>query len=229
MIKNPIYLALDTSNIQESISMIEQVSPFIGGIKIGLEFFTSCGLSGLDKLNKFDLPFFIDLKLHDISTTVKKALSNILAFNPTYTTVHISCGSETLIECVNLKKELNSKTNLIGVTMLTNFDDNLVREIGIEKTVAENVKSLASLAHRCGLDGVVCSPMEIGKIKEAFGSKLKTVIPGIRNNTDKSNDQKRTLSAKEAITLGADILVIGRPITEANNPSEAAKSIFESI
>ncbi len=209
--------------------MIEQVSPFIGGIKIGLEFFTSCGLNGLDKLNKFDLPFFIDLKLHDISTTVKKSLSNILAFNPTYTTVHISCGSETLIECVNLKKELNSKTNLIGVTMLTNFDDNLVREIGIEKTVAENVKSLASLAHRCGLDGVVCSGSEINKVKEICGEEFKTVVPGIREKKDDSNDQKRTFSARDAISLGATIIVIGRSISSAKSPASAAEALLKSL
>ncbi len=229
MTKNPIYCAIDTSNIDDAINIINQISPYVGGIKLGLEFFTSCGIKGVEKISKFELPLFLDLKLYDIPNTVKKSLQNILALNPTYTTLHISGGSEMLKECVGLKKELNSKTNLIGVTILTSFDDDSINEVGISGTVNKNVENLSKLAFDCGLDGIVCSAMEIKKIKETFGSKLETVIPGIRNNTDKSNDQKRTLSAKEAITLGADILVIGRPITEANNPSEAAKSIFESI
>ncbi len=229
MTKNPIYCAIDTSNIDDAINIINQISPYVGGIKLGLEFFTSCGIKGIEKISKFELPLFLDLKLYDIPNTVKKSLQNILALNPTYTTLHISGGSEMLKECVGLKKELNSKTNLIGVTILTSFDDDSINEVGISGTVNKNVENLSKLAFDCGLDGIVCSAMEIKKIKETFGSKLETVIPGIRNNTDKSNDQKRTLSAKEAITLGADILVIGRPITEANNPSEAAKSIFESI
>ena len=118
-----------------------------------------------------------------------------------------------LQECVNLKNRLNSKTNLIGVTMLTSFDDNSAGEIGIKGSVDKSVENLSKLAFNCGMDGIVCSPKEIRKIKETFGSKLKVIVPGIRNDTGSSDDQKRTLSAKEAIDLGADIIVVGRPIT----------------
>lgn len=230
MIKNPIYCAIDTSSIDDASKLIEEILPYIGGIKLGLEFFTSCGLRGVEKLSKYKLPLFLDLKLYDIPNTVKKSLKNILSFKPVYTTLHISGGSEMLKECVNLKKEVKSTTNLIGVTMLTSFDDITLKEVGISYSVNKNVENLSKLALNCGLDGIVCSPMEIEKIKNAFGSKLKLVVPGIRNNKIADiDDQKRTLSAKEAINSGADIIVIGRPITAAQSPAEAAKVISQSI
>tara|TARA_Y100000817_G_scaffold314621_1_gene314182 strand:- start:572 stop:1264 length:693 start_codon:yes stop_codon:yes gene_type:complete len=227
--QNPIYCAIDTSSIDDAVSIIEEISPYIGGIKLGLEFFTSCGVRGIEKIAKYDLPLFIDLKLNDIPNTVKKSLKNILYFKPKYTTLHVLGGSSMLSECVNLKKELNSSTNLIGVTMLTSFDDNSIKEIGLNKSVSENVDNLSSLAFNCGMDGVVCSPLEINKIKENYGSKLKIIVPGIREHSDYFDDQKRTLSAKEAIDFGADIIVVGRPITSAESPANAAKLISQSI
>ena len=229
MNNNPIYCAIDTSSVDEALSIINEISPYIGGIKLGLEFFTSCGIKGIEQVAKSGLPLFLDLKLYDIPNTVKKSLKNILSFQPTYTTLHASGGSDMLKECVNLKKELNSSTNLIGVTILTSFDHNSLNEVGISGTVNMNVEKLSQLAFNNGMDGVVCSPMEIRKVKERFGSKLKAIAPGIRNNTDISNDQRRTLSAKEAIDLGADIIVIGRPITSAESPAKAAEIFLQSI
>ena len=134
-----------------------------------------------------------------------------------------------LKECVNLKKELSSNTNLIGVTMLTSFDDNSINEIGISGTVNKNVENLSALAFNCGMDGIVCSPMEIKRVKETFGSKLKIIVPGIRNKTVDADDQKRTLSAKKAMEFGADIIVVGRPITSADSPGKAAEIFHQSI
>ena len=229
MSKNPIYCAIDTSSIDETIIIIEQIAPHIGGIKLGLEFFTSCGVSGIEKVAKYEIPLFLDFKLYDIPNTVKKSLRNILSFNPSYTTLHVLGGSDMLKECVNVKQELNSKTNLIGVTMLTSFDDNSINEVGIAGSVHKNVENLSKLAFNCGVDGIVCSPMEIRKVKDTYESKLKLVVPGIRNDRDKSDDQKRTLTAKEAIDLGADIIVIGRPITSAKSPENAAQIFHQSI
>ena len=226
---NPIYCAIDTSSIDEALKMIDQISPYIGGIKLGLEFFSSCGIKGIEKVAMYDLPLFIDLKLYDIPNTVKKSLKNILAFHPAYTTLHLSGGSNMLRECVNLKKELNSHTNLIGVTMLTSFDDNSINEIGLSGSIHMNVEKLSKLAVKCGMDGIVCSPMEIEKVKKTFGPKLKVIVPGIRNNEDNSHDQKRILSAKEAVDLGANIIVIGRPITSADSPADAGKIFNQSI
>ena len=229
MTKNPIYCAIDTSCIDDADRIINKISPHIGGIKLGLEFFTSCGVKGIEKISKYDLPLFLDFKLYDIPNTVKKSLQNILSYNPTYTTLHVSGGSSMLKECVDLKKELNSSTNLIGVTMLTSFDDDSINEVGVSGTVNKNVDNLSALAFDCGMDGIVCSPMEIRKVKETFGSKLKVIVPGIRNQTDNNNDQKRTLSAKKAIELGADVIVVGRPITSAGSPGKAAEIFYQSI
>ena len=229
MTKNPIYCAIDTSSINEAERIVDEISPYVGGIKLGLEFFTSCGVNGIERISKYKLPLFIDLKLYDITNTVKNSLKNILSFNPAYTTLHISGGSNMLRECVNLKKKISSTTNLIGVTMLTSFNDDDINEIGIDGSVSYHVKNLAKIAISCGLDGIVCSPLEIKDIKDAFTSKLKLVVPGIRNNLESSDDQKRVLSAKEAIDLGADIIVIGRPITSADSPGKAAAIFHQNI
>ena len=196
MTKNPIYCAIDTSSIEKAISLTKEIHPYIGGVKLGLEFVTSCGLNGIEKISKFELPLFLDLKLHDIPNTVKKSLRNLLSFDPAYTTLHLLGGSEMLRECVSLKKELNSNTNLIGVTMLTSFNDNFMNEVGLSGSIYENVENLSKLASNCGMDGIVCSPMEIRNVKQTFGSKLKLVVPGIRSNDDNADDQKRTLPAK---------------------------------
>ena len=229
MTNNPIFCAIDTNDIDKAVALVEQISPHIGGIKLGLEFFTSCGLLGLEKIKKYEIPIFIDLKLYDIPNTVKHALNNILQFDPQYTTLHLSGGSEMLIECVKSKNELNSSTKLIGVTMLTSFNDTLISEIGIEKSVNENVKQLTQLAVDCGIDGIVCSPLEISDVKNTHGSNLQIISPGIRGKENVSNDQKRTLSAKDAINAGADILVVGRPITDAKDPAKAAENIYSEI
>ena len=229
MTKNPIYCAIDTSSIDNAKKIINEIAPHIGGIKLGLEFLTSCGIKGIETITKYELPLFLDFKLYDIPNTVKKSLKNILSFRPTYTTLHVSGGSHMLKECVGLKKELNSNTNLIGVTMLTSFDDVSTNEIGMSGSVNKNVDNLSELALNCGMDGIVCSPMEIKKVKETYGSKLKVIVPGIRNQTDNNNDQKRTLSAKKAIELGADVIVVGRPITSADSPGRAAEIYHQSI
>ena len=225
MTNNPIFCAIDTSDIDKAVELVDQISPHVGGIKLGLEFFTSCGLLGLEEIKKYEIPIFIDLKLYDIPNTVKHSLSNILQFDPKYTTLHLSGGSEMLTECINVKNKLNSKTKLIGVTMLTSFNDELISEIGIKKSVNENVKQLTQLAVNCGMDGIVCSPLEISEVKKTHESKLQIIAPGIRGKENNVNDQKRTLSAKEAINAGADILVVGRPITDAKDPAKAAKNI----
>lgn len=229
MIKNPIYCAIDTSSIDDALRIIDEIYPHIGGIKLGLEFFTSCGLNGIERIQKLNIPLFLDLKLYDIPNTVKKSLENVLSLKPEYTTIHVLGGKKMLQECVNLKNKLNSKTNLIGVTLLTSFDGNSAEEIGLNGSVNKNVENLSKLAFDCGMDGIVCSPKEIKKIKETYGPKLKVIVPGIRNDTGNADDQKRTLSAKEAIDFGADIIVVGRPITSAESPANAAKTFIQSI
>tara|TARA_B100001029_G_C15044711_1_gene446246 strand:+ start:745 stop:1437 length:693 start_codon:yes stop_codon:yes gene_type:complete len=227
--KNPIFCAVDTSDIKFATNLVRQIKPYIGGIKLGLEFFTSCGISGCHTIKELDLPLFIDLKLHDIPNTVTSALRGIFSLEPEYTTLHISGGSEMLKSSVSLKNEIQSKTNLLGVTILTSFDDSTIEELGFGSSVKHSIEQLTSIASDSGLDGIVCSPHEVSNIKSVYKNQLKLIVPGIRNSDEIKNDQKRTLSAKEAMSAGADILVVGRPITQAEHPAKAAENLLQEI
>lgn len=228
MINNPIFCAIDTSDIDKAKELAINIKPYVGGLKLGLEFFTSCGITGIKQIEELGLPLFIDLKFYDIPNTVTSALKNILEINPQFTTIHCTGGKKMMTECMKLKNEMGSTTNIIGVTMLTSFDDQAIKEIGFNTSVIDTINQVASLADECSLDGLVCSPLEAQKLKNSFPA-LQLIVPGIRNSSEQTNDQKRTLSAKEAIDNGADILVIGRPITEAPDPANAAKALLNEI
>ena len=228
MINNPIFCAIDTSNIDKAKELAINIKPYVGGLKLGLEFFTSCGINGIKQIEELGLPLFIDLKFYDIPNTVTSALKNILEINPMFTTIHCTGGRKMMTECMKLKNEMGSTTNIIGVTMLTSFDDQTIKEIGFNTSVTDTIDQVASLANECSLDGLVCSPLEAQKLKNSFPT-LQLIVPGIRNSSEQTNDQKRTLSAKEAIDNGADILVIGRPITEASEPAKAAEALLNEI
>ena len=228
MNNNPIFCALDTNDISKAKYIAEQVKPFIGGYKLGLEFFTSCGIDGLIQIKKIGLPLFIDLKFYDIPNTVTSALKNILELQPLLTTIHISGGSKMMAECLDLRNQVNSETKIVGVTMLTSFNDKMMKEIGHSLSVNESISTLADVANKVGIDGVVCSPLEIKLLKEKYPN-LELVVPGIRSSKDSVDDQVRTLSAKEAIDHGANYLVVGRPITQAAEPAKAAEEILKSI
>ena len=228
MINNPIFCAIDTSDIDKAKELAINIKPYVGGLKLGLEFFTSCGITGIKQIQELGLPLFIDLKFYDIPNTVTSALKNILEINPQFTTIHCTGGKKMMTECMKLKNEMGSTTNIIGVTVLTSFDDQAIKEIGFNTSVIDIIDKVASLANECGLDGLVCSPLEAKKLKTSF-PELQLIVPGIRSSFDQTNDQKRTLSAKEAIDNGADILVIGRPITEASEPAKAAEALLNEI
>ena len=228
MINNPIFCAIDTSDIDKAKELAINIKPYVGGLKLGLEFFTSCGITGIKQIEELGLPLFIDLKFYDIPNTVTSALKNILEINPQFTTIHCTGGKKMMTECMKLKNEMGSTTNIIGVTMLTSFDDQAIKEIGFNTSVIDTINQVASLADECSLDGLVCSPLEAQKLKNSFPA-LQLIVPGIRNSSEQTNDQKRTLSAKEAIDNGADILVIGRPITEAPDPAKAAEALLNEI
>jgi len=225
---NPIFCAIDTSDIDKAKELAINIKPYVGGLKLGLEFFTSCGITGIKQIQELGLPLFIDLKFYDIPNTVTSALKNILEINPQFTTIHCTGGKKMMTECMKLKNEMGSTTNIIGVTMLTSFDDQAIKEIGFNTSVIDTINQVASLANECSLDGLVCSPLEAQKLKNSFPT-LQLIVPGIRNSSEQTNDQKRTLSAKEAIDNGADILVIGRPITEAPDPAKAAEALLNEI
>ena len=228
--RNPIMLAIDTSSLDEAKSLAVKLKDHIGGIKLGMEFFNSFGPSGIKAIKDFDIPIFLDLKLHDIPATVYKTITTLLKLDPAIINVHASGGKEMMMAAAKaLKDSGNKNTKIIAVTILTSLDDNDLYEIGFSGTSNELVLRLAKLAQESGLDGIVCSAKEISTIRENIGSDFMLVVPGIRTKEDNSDDQKRIMTPKEAILLGADLLVIGRPITKAKDEILASKEILDQL
>ena len=228
--KNPIILALDVNSLTKAQSIISDLKNYIGGIKIGMEFFNSFGPEGVRDISKFDIPIFLDLKLHDIPITVYKTIKTLMKLDIAIINVHASGGRDMLEAAVKARDESDNKsTKLIAVTVLTSLDDNDIKEIGYRENSEGLVLRLASLAKDSGLDGVVCSAKEISLIKEKLGKDFILVVPGIRLKDDNKNDQKRLTSPKNAIDSGADLLVIGRPITDSKDPLKAIDNILKNI
>ena len=224
-----IIVALDLDNINKAIKIVKKLKKEAYAFKIGHEFFYNFGINGYLKIYNICPKIFLDLKLHDIPNTVQKGLKAILKLNPIFTTIHISGGDEMQkISALNN----NKKTNILGVTVLTSLDEKQTLKYYKEKKVNILVKKFAKYAKKNNISGLVCSPLEINIIRKEVGEEMILVVPGIRpKNISKGNkdDQKRTLTPKEAINLGADFLVIGRPIIESKNPLETIKKINQSI
>ncbi len=222
--KKNIFCALDFSDLEETIEFTKLIKDHIGGIKIGLEFFCKNGPVGIEKLKKFDLPIFLDLKLHDIPNTVKKATKNLINLCPEYLTVHINGGERMIKELCDIKK----KTKLIGVTMLTSLNRNDLKDFGILCNEKSYVQNLVNVAVKSGLDGVVSSSKEVKVLKKKYNN-LIFVTPGIRLPDEKLNDQKRVDTPGRAIKNGSSILVIGRTINKSNNPIKSIQKIIKNI
>ena len=231
-----ILVALDTPNISVVQDTIEQVGEFVGGFKLGLEFFNYNGVDGLKTaMTGKDNFLFLDLKFHDIPNTVAGAIRGCMSgVVPNMITIHTSGGFEMMKrakeESVLVASKLGVKAPLIvGVTVLTALDNNDMQDIGYSNDTKEQAIKLAKLAKRAGLDGIVCSAFEIESIKKACGDDFILVVPGIRPQGVDSGDQKRIMTPEQAIEKGADYLVIGRPITQAQNQREMAKQISLSL
>ena len=225
-IKRFIFCALDFSDIDETIQFLNIIKNEVGGIKLGLEFFSKNGLNGIKRLKKFNLPIFLDLKLHDIPNTVKKTLLNIIDLEPNFLTIHLSGGKKMIEEVTAIKNQ----TKIIGVSMLTSLDKNDLCALGINISENEYVHRLVNLGLQSGIDGVVCSPNEVKELKVKFSNTdLFFVTPGIRLENDKIDDQKRLLSPGLAIKYGSSMLVIGRPITKSPDPIKSINNIKKDI
>ena len=223
-----VIVALDNKNLSEITNLVKKTKPHVFGFKIGKEFFYNYGIDGYKKIYKLSNNIFLDLKLHDIPNTVERALNAILKLKPILTTIHISGGDEMQKVTSNLKK---NKTKILGVTILTSLNSSQTKKYYNNKNVNQLVKKFAQNAKKNNLDGIVCSPLELKTVRKVVGSKMLIVVPGIRleNQNNTKDDQKRILTPKEAIKLGADYLVIGRPIVESNNPLKTIKEINKSI
>lgn len=222
---NPIYLALDLPHLREAKEMASKVKAHIGGVKLGLEFFCAHGAHGVHMVSSLGLPVFLDLKLYDIPNTVARAMQAIHVLEPAIVTVHAS-GGRAMME--DAKAAAGGHTKVVGVTMLTSMDDRDLARTGVEGSAHEQVMRLTDLAREAGLDGIVCSGKEVKAVHERWKEGF-LVVPGLRPAGGEAGDQKRVVTPRKARDDGASVLVIGRPITRAEDPLAAARAIEATL
>ena len=222
--KRFIFCALDFTDLRKTLDFTEIIKNNVGGIKLGLEFFSENGPQGVEKIKKFGLPIFLDLKLHDIPNTVKQSLKNVLNLEPDYLTVHLSGG----YKMIEILQDIKKQTKIIGVSLLTSLDNEDLKNMGINLDSSEFVERLVKIGVNAGIDGIVSSAQEVESLKKKF-NELIFVTPGIRLSSGKTDDQKRIESPRSAIASGSDLLVIGRPITESKNPISSINEIINNI
>ncbi len=232
--KNPIIVALDVPESSAALTLAQSVAPAVGAFKIGKELFVSAGPDIVKRVRDTGASVFLDLKFHDIPNTVAKAVASATRLDVQMLTVH-TCGGSTMLErALKGANEAAEQTGneaplILGVTVLTSMDESDLHEVSVNKTPESQVIHLAQMATGAGLKGLVCSPKEITPLREVLPPEVQLVTPGIRPAGSEKGDQKRVMTPVEAISAGADWLVIGRPIYAADNPREAAESILESL
>ena len=222
---NPVYLALDVPQLEAARSLAERVKAHVGGFKLGLEFFCAHGHHGVHEIAHAGLPIFLDLKLHDIPNTVAGAMQAIHVLEPAIVTVHAS-GGRAMME--DAKAAAANGTKVVAVTMLTSLDERDLTRTGVAGSAHDQVMRLAELAHTAGLDGIVCSGREVKAVHDQWKDGF-FVVPGLRLPEDGPNsahaDQKRVVTPRQARDDGASVLVVGRPISRAEDPLAAAVAI----
>ena len=220
-----VYVALDTLDLERAKALAGKVRHHVGGIKLGLEFFLENGKQGVREMAALGLPIFLDLKLHDIPNTVAKAIGALRTLEPAILTVH-AAGGRAMMEDAKAAAPLGTK--VVGVTVLTSLDGDDLGSIGLDPDPHAQVERLAALAHAAGLDGIVCSGAEVAAARRAWPDGF-FVVPGLRLPAGDHGDQKRVISPRRALDDGASILVIGRPITAAEDPDAAARAIGATL
>ena len=228
-LENPVFVALDTQDLSRALELARTVGPHVGGFKIGLEFISAFGPDGIRAVVELGRPVFADVKFHDIPNTVAGAAKALATLGLSIFNVHASGGEAMMRAAVEAVAGANPRLKIIGVTVLTSLDDDVLETVGQRTPAAEQVVRLARLAKVSGLDGVVCSPQEIAMVRAACGPQFLIVTPGIRPAGSDLADQRRVQTPEEAMRAGADILVIGRPITGAADPAQAARAIGRSL
>jgi orotidine-5'-phosphate decarboxylase len=232
--KDKIIFALDVEHFGEAQHWVNLLKDRVGIFKVGKQLFTHAGPKVIDMIRKKGQKVFLDLKYHDIPNTVAKAGEEATKLEVAMFNLHALGGLAMMKKTVEASRAMAKglgilKPLILAVTILTSMDEETLKEIGVQGPLMEEVGRLALLSQKAGVDGVVASPQEIGIIRERCGEKFLIVTPGIRHPSDKKDDQKRTMSPKEAIVAGANYLVIGRPIKEAKDPLEAVDKIIEDI
>ncbi|MGE4429860.1 MAG: orotidine-5'-phosphate decarboxylase [Sphingobium sp.] len=222
---NPVYIAIDTPDLDRAKHLAEQVHRHVGGLKLGLEFFCANGHHGVLEMAKSGLPIFLDLKLHDIPNTVAKAIQSLHMLEPAILTVHAAGGRAMLEEA---KAAAGSHTKVVAVTVLTSLDACDLQDIGVAHDATAQVEHLTDLARDAGLDGLVCSGAEVALARKRWPGGY-FVVPGVRPHGSVIGDQKRVVTPREARDAGASVLVVGRPITQAQDPDLAAREIAATL
>ena len=233
--REKLVLALDVDNFKKAKELVGTLSDYVGVFKIGSQLFTAEGAKVVNMINEKGGKVFLDLKFHDIPNTVARAAEVAAKLGVSIFNVHTSGGYEMMKAAAEATAKTSQelcirKPIILGVTLLTSINQEILeKEIGVKKKLKEQVVHMAKLAKAAGLDGVVASPWEIKEIRKTCGEDFVILTPGIRLAGKSSDDQKRVMAPREAIKLGADFLVIGRPIRNASNPVEAAKEILKEM
>jgi orotidine-5'-phosphate decarboxylase len=232
--KDRIIFALDVEHFHEALHWVTLLKDRVGIFKVGKQLFTHSGPKVIDMICQKGQKVFLDLKYHDIPNTVAKAGEEATKHQVAMFNLHALGGFEMMRKTVEASRAISKSLNLsrpiiLAVTILTSMDEEGLKEVGIQGPLIDEVGRLSLLAQKSEVDGVVASPQEIGIIRQRCGERFLIVTPGIRHPSDKKDDQKRTLTPREAIEAGADYLVIGRPIKEAKDPIEAVQKIVEDI
>lgn len=234
-IKEKIVLALDVEKLEEAKELVSELAPYTGTFKVGLQLFMGYGLEVVNYILSKNANFFLDVKLHDIPNTVKKASENIVLNGANFFNIHCTGGLEMMKAARegadSMAEKMNKKPPVIlGVTMLTSISQEVFdKQFEINKNVSDFAIKLAHLAKEAGLDGVVASPMEVETIKKELGADFKVLCPGIRPKWSLTDDQKRIATPSATIKRGADYIVLGRAVTKAENRIEAMEKIYEEI
>jgi len=227
---NTIFCAIDTPDVARAQKLAEHLQGHVYGFKIGLEFFMANGEAGYHAVAKAGVPVFLDVKLHDIPNTVAGAVTSLLPLKPAFMTIHSSGGTAMMRAAADAAAKAGAhRPKLLGVTVLTSLDGSDLAAVGQDVDTGRQVLRLAQLAKDSGLDGVICSPEEVKNLRAALGPDFILMVPGIRPSWTVAGDQKRVMTPRQAVEAGATYLVIGRPITGAENPTDAAKRIAEEL
>jgi orotidine-5'-phosphate decarboxylase len=221
--------ALDYPTLSEARRGAEHVAPQVGVLKVGLELFLREGPAAVRALDDLGCGLFLDLKLHDISKTVERAVANACELGVRYLTLHCSGGPGMLEAAAQRAARENTGLCLLGVTVLTSLDQSDLLAVGVSDSPGQQAERLARLAQQSGLGGLVCSTEEVQRLRRVVGPDLVLVTPGIRPTGGEAGDQKRVGTPAEAIRQGSSLLVVGRPIRDAGDPAAAAASIVQEI
>ncbi|WP_066795378.1 orotidine-5'-phosphate decarboxylase [Sphingomonas soli] len=222
---SPIYVAIDTPDLERAKAIASKVHHHVGGIKLGLEFFMANGRHGVHEMAEIGMPIFLDLKFHDIPNTVGKAVQALRPLEPAIITVH-AAGGRAMLE--DAKAAAPTGTKVVAVTMLTSLDSGDLAATGLAPDPHEQVMRLTELAKSAGVDGIVCSGNEVAAAKRIWPRGF-FVVPGVRPANGPVGDQKRVVTPRAALDAGASILVVGRPITQAADPDMAAREIEATL